>query len=643
LTVTNTNTSTTAYSYNNPAPAPLVGAELLALVAAMEGHTRTDAAIAAGYGRSDGRIPNFTGFYGAVLEARGLDASGLHFRPWQASNRTPQALVALTDAETGAPLAFAAYAVPLTPSGVADSDAWGAALDWLDCHSQEITAANGGAPVVATISDRYGSHLFATVTNHNADLGPLWITCAHCDCIEWRDDAGEVNGEQWCSVCVDEHAATCDCCGGLFEDDDLTRVSGGGDVCDSCLRDEYQHCPECGEYEPAEGFRTVYDWEGDPVRDVCSSCIDYELNRGNWSVDDDGDIRNCDRSDYDPQPEPEEETGGEMRRHPYHTEPHGILGASPWTTGKAWGVELEYLGSPTDWEAIKAACRGQAILTNDGTVAGEFVSRAMSAGEMAQFLPALAGALKGARNDRDTGLHFHCDRRALSPWEWHRLAVYCSQHADTLAIPSGRSGTSYQCWQRLQGATWERFAQLWERGGDECNRYNGLRITPKTVEFRCCRATKTPRRAKARFALVRRLVAIGRLPDSAKPNSAELQGWLAQDPSIAAVTGWQPGAWSYPEALKVAPSGADLPPWENPGAQHQARILRLRVEANRRAWVQMSDNGSRLWDQRCETPRNTPERLRIVAAERMNSEQVSLIRQQIIKQEAELRALEPLT
>lgn len=638
-----TNTANaSAFTLANPSPVPLVGAELLAVVVAMESQPRTHAAIAAGYGRPDGRPPRFSDFYGAILEARELGASGLYFRPWHPSNRTPQALLSLTDAATAAPLAFAAYAVPLAPNGTADADAWGAAFDWLENHAQAITDANHGAPVVATITDRLGSHEFATVTGSRADLGPLWITCAHCDAIEWRDDAGEVDGDQWCSVCVDEHAATCDCCGGLFEDDDLTRVSGGDCVCSSCLEEEYQHCPECGEYEPADSFRTVYDWEADPVRDVCDSCIRYELDRGNWSIDSDGDVRNCERSDYDPEPEQEEEPGpGEMRRHPYHTEPHRTLGASPWATGTAWGVELEYLGSPDNWEAIKTACSGQAILTNDGTVAGEFVSRAMSAGEMRRFLPALAGALTGSRNDRDTGLHFHADRRHLSPWQWHRLAVYCSQHAETLAIPSGRAGTTYQCWYRLQSTTWERFAQLWQRGGDEGNRYNGLRVTPKTVEFRCCRATKTPRRAVARFALVRRLVAIGALPDSVKPNSAELQGWLAQDPSIAAITGWQPGPWSYAEALKVAPTDADLAPWERADAQHKARILRLKVEANRRALAAMDATGDQLWNQRTQAPRNSVTRLQVSAMESMNRSQIYSLRDTLADQTEALRALEP--
>jgi hypothetical protein len=238
-------------------------------------------------------------------------------------------------------------------------------------------------------------------------------------------------------------------------------------------------------------------------------------------------------------------------------------------------------------------------------------------------------------------LHFHADRRHLSPWQWHRLAVYCSQHAETLAIPSGRAGTTYQCWHRLQSTTWERFAQLWQRGGDEGNRYNGLRVTPKTVEFRCCRATKTPRRAVARFALVRRLVAIGALPDSVKPNSAELQGWLAQDPSIAAITGWQPGPWSYSEALKVAPTDADLAPWERSDAQHKARILRLKVEANRRALAAMDATGDRLWDQRTQAPRNSVTRLQVSAMESMNRSQIYSLRDTLADQTEALRALEP--
>jgi tRNA splicing endonuclease len=109
------------------------------------------------------------------------------------------------------------------------------------------------------------------------------------------------------------------------------------------------------------------------------------------------------------------------------------------------------------------------------------------------------------------------------------------------------------------------------------------------------------------------------------------------------VTGWQSGAWSYPEALKVAPTDADLAPWERSDAQHKARILRLKVEANRRALAAMDATGDQLWDQRTQAPRNSVTRLQLSAMESMNRSQIYNLRDTLADQTEALRALEPLS
>ena len=60
--------------------------------------------------------------------------------------------------------------------------------------------------------------------------------------------------------------------------------------------------------------------------------------------------------------------------------------------------------------------------------------------------------------------------------------------------------------------------------------------------------------------MIQRLVAIGRLTPSQRPDAEALRGWLAQDRHIAAVTGWQPGTFNYREAMMQPIAQGDQPP-----------------------------------------------------------------------------------
>ena len=628
------------------ATAPLVGAALLDLVEAMRGQGATAKAIAAGYGPAPGRTtPQFTAFYEAQLAARNgaTGCSGWHHRI-----RSPFALVVLQDAATGEPVPFASLPIAASHAGHTSAEDWSAALDWIEENRHAIAGANHGHDTQARLIDRDGSQPFATISGTGrVDLCPVWVVCDRCGAIEWSENASTVDGEPWCESCANDHASTCDCCGDTFPTEDLQRVAGGDCVCSGCIESRFSWCHHCEEWHPDTDMRHLYDREANRVEDACVDCISYHTERGEWSHDRDGDARNCERWEYDSHDDDDDDEPqgpGGMTRHRYHTEPHGRLNVDPLPTGHAWGVELEYLGNPHHWEAIAATCRGQAILTDDGSVAGEFVTRAMGAGEMRRFLPALAGALTGSRNDSRTGLHIHTDRRQLTPWQWYRLAHYCQQHSATLAVVSGRRGNDYQCWERLQFDDWQEFVRLWKNGGNESRRYVGVRFTSKTVEFRCNRATKTPARALARFSMVQRLVAIGKLPDSAKPNSAELQGWLAQCPYIRAETGWAVGPWGMAEALKVQPVAADLPPWMQPNAERQARILQLSIEANRRAIRHLSTAEDAAWEHRHRnTEPRTPAHLQALTQERSLQWMRGQIRENMERQYEQLAQLLPLT
>jgi len=239
-----------------------------------------------------------------------------------------------------------------------------------------------------------------------------------------------------------------------------------------------------------------------------------------------------------------------MRRYGYHTDANLTIGHNIPNTGHTYGFELEYKGSPDNWQQVATACDQRAILTNDSTVSGELVSVAHTAGPIRRTLAALTAALHGTTNDTATGLHIHIDRRALTPWQWFTLSHYCARHSSTLEAIAGRPSNQWSDLQKLPATNWPDFARNWK---NKCwpTRYAGLNLSKgPTVEMRFCRATKTPARALARFGMVQRLISLGRLAPSQRPQTAEeLRGWLAQDQWIRQVTEWEVGEFNYRDAL----------------------------------------------------------------------------------------------
>lgn len=556
----------------------------------------------------------------------------------QLGGPTHYALLHFTTADGEPVPCIASRAIPTDGSGWADADTYGSAWEACDDHAEAIYAAANAEEVTATLRSRREELTLAIIDYASAELGPQLIRCERCEAIEHEVSAATVETrhgpETWCDSCTDEHSQRCDDCSGQFALELMHSTGSNSDICHECI-ESYYTCDDCGELHHSENIHSVDD--GD--QSVCSGCLDhgegsqyfYDRNAGGWyteAPDDDDD---------------DEHQGDAMTQYSYHSDPHDRLDIEPLDTGAAYGFELEHLGRPDNWPAVKAACKGRAIYTQDGSVAGEFVSLAMGAGEIRQALSELARSLTGTRNDANTGLHIHADRRHLNPWQWHRLAHYCRQQAATLAVVSGRSGGTYQCWARLQASTWEEWAELWKCGGNESNRYVGLRVTRKTVEFRCNRATKAPHRALARFGLIQRLIALGRLPDSAKPNTEQLKGWLAQDAQIRQVTGWQPGNWNYSQASKLQPQTVEeMPPWQRPGAAQRAAILRLQVEANRRTVARLRDEADILWEQRIRTERNTPARLTAASRERMNQYVTIETSRQYEEARRQLEQLQPM-
>ena len=95
--------------------------------------------------------------------------------------------------------------------------------------------------------------------------------------------------------------------------------------------------------------------------------------------------------------------------------------------------------------------------------------------------------------------------------------------------------------------------------------------------------------------MVQRMVALGRLAPSQRPQSAEeLRGWLAQDANIRAVTGWEIGPYNYREACqRPTVEGDEQPQAPSPEAIQSLRNQLNMLEADRRLTERLANNA--LW------------------------------------------------
>lgn len=246
---------------------------------------------------------------------------------------------------------------------------------------------------------------------------------------------------------------------------------------------------------------------------------------------------------------------GVMTQYCYHTDPNSTLDWQIPDNNHLYGLEMEFLGSPDNPQRLANACEDRAILTEDGTVDGELVSVAMTAGEARAYLRRMVPALAGTTNDSKVGFHIHVSRTALIPSQWFRLAQFCAKHALTLEAIGGRPTNRWHDLRELPATSVHAFLEIWARNsGIMGDRYAGVNFTKcPTVEFRYNRATKTLSRALARFGAIQRLVALGRLETDKMPDQEQLRSWLAEDPHIRKETGWTPGLWQYPGKVRDQP------------------------------------------------------------------------------------------
>ena len=502
-------------------------------------------------------------------------------------------------------------------------------------------------PLTVRTGDSNGPEDLATIDEDGEVTldGPGLAQCERCDAWHIEDDGYNVGDEHWCESCASDHSFTCDDCGDRFANDESNCTEDGSVICNGC-RESYFVCEDCGDLCHNDRHNTV-----DGHRAICDSCIDsgdghryWSDGDGGWSTDppeeEEEEPYHWSPPDGITDPESEEDSidlgeiipdclpdcaatllamaQADPQRHEraltrvigaltdslrprqahqqgYGANPQDELRVSlPANPLHRFGVEVEHTGDTLQGARFDQALDGRAIYTRDSTVSGEVVTRCQGAGQIRRTLQRIAAAMAHqgpeVRCSNGTGLHIHADRAHLTPWEWWRLAHYVRDHADTLEIIGGRTRNDYGRADILTAQSWPQWVEAWKSG--HCNRAAGLYLSHRhgTVEFRFCRYSTSPTALLARFAMVRLLIAVGRLPDSVKPSGEKLKNWLSCHPAISRLTGWtgNRASFHYSEAARTAPLEADLPPWQrfSADARHEVALLSVRLQVAERmaAW-----------------------------------------------------------
>ena len=91
--------------------------------------------------------------------------------------------------------------------------------------------------------------------------------CCGAEVEDWEEV--EIDGEIYCSDC----AEPCEYCGEYHLREDLTEVSDGRLICESCLEEYFFYCERCGDYEEADNCCCV-NVSGGYTECWCSYCVE---------------------------------------------------------------------------------------------------------------------------------------------------------------------------------------------------------------------------------------------------------------------------------------------------------------------------------------------------------------------------------
>lgn len=317
-----------------------------------------------------------------------------------------------------------------------------------------------------------------------------YFRCEHCEELHHVDDErivhGRYEGELWCSDCASDDAFYCDQCEEWYSNNYYTEyeTTDGESICGECLNNgEWVLCYECE--------RATQDWEeGDDGEYYCSNCIDDHkddnpIHKYGWNPDNDGNgYKFYDNFVNDINPK-----------------------LSDFKNKKRYiGVELEAEGDESEASAyLEHFKNGEDIifLTHDSSIENggfEITSHPMSFDYMynSPFTTELKNSFefldkKGFKSHNRGGLHVHVSSDDISSTQLGVMAciLYNYRNSDNYRKILGITQRKMEKIEHWASVTMpadytkeEFFNNVVYQNRISYDRYNGLNVTSRTIEFR---------------------------------------------------------------------------------------------------------------------------------------------------------------
>lgn len=315
------------------------------------------------------------------------------------------------------------------------------------------------------------------------------IICCNCETVIDSDDYEEINGEIYCSDCVERIFTTCDCCGSRIMIDD-TFGDDYTNLCSYCYHNRYTRCYGCDAliYED-----DAYHLNGD---DYCRECYEEE----------------CDKCRH-------------IHDYGYKPEPHFFGKYSKNGNPRYFGVELEIDGAGRDDDHAEEiletanAEENHIYIKSDGSLdeGMELVSHPHTLEAHKQYcwsdIMQKAVSLGYRSHQTSTcGLHVHVNRDSLGNSREEqdevisRILYFVEHHWNELLKFSRRSEYSMNRWAARYGYEHTPKAIMDKAKKGNNGRYAAVNLCNyQTIEFRLFRGTLKYNTFIAAIELVNRI------------------------------------------------------------------------------------------------------------------------------------------
>lgn len=247
------------------------------------------------------------------------------------------------------------------------------------------------------------------------------VKCIECGEYILKDDAIKTHdGEFICESCKEDNYYTCEDCGELYHQNDLTWIEDKQMyVCETCLDGNYYKCECCNKYFSSNGCYETYDHNW-----VCSDCYDNSYRTcedcGLAVHDDDYYYNESDGCSYCPDCEGNHQSS----IYGYHDYECFCKKQVYCETGtkEFFGLEIEVSGD-SDYADEFLDIVPDVVLMSDSSINGggfEIVTEPMTRGYIAEkFLPNIEKGMKflndnGFRGHNKGGIHIHVSQEVFS-------------------------------------------------------------------------------------------------------------------------------------------------------------------------------------------------------------------------------------